>query len=170
MHSHRRTGSNNSNTSGTIKEHSNDTVMILCGPNACSYEVFAYTDKWIDCYLDYGINVVLWNYRGYGGSNGRVNFNNIKTDAKFLEGYLKEKFKFTKIGVHGVSIGGFPACYLASENLVNFCFADRTFSSIEEFTEIPFYFSLRYIYKILLMQSSDNVNNFLKVCMTTIIK
>lgn len=88
-------------------------VMILCGPNAAPYEIFSYTDKWVDYYLDNGINVFLWNYRGYGDSTGKITFDNLRTDAGLVAEHLKKEFKFNNIGVHGISLGGIPACYLA---------------------------------------------------------
>ena len=87
--------------------------MIICGPNAAPYEIFAYSDKWIEYYLEYGVSVFLWNYRGYGESIGSVNFENMKYDAESVCEYMKNTFNFNKIGVHGISLGGIPACHLA---------------------------------------------------------
>ena len=84
----------------------------MCGPNGTFFELFAYSNRWIDYYVDSGINVFLWNYRGYGDRKGSVNFSNMQTDAECITDYFKTKFK-CKIGVHGISIGGLPASYLA---------------------------------------------------------
>jgi hypothetical protein len=92
---------------------SEKTVMIICGPNAVPYEVLAYSDSWIEYYLQYGTSVLLWNYRGFGQSQGYADFSNIRSDAACICETLKNKYKFSKIGVHGISIGGIPACYLA---------------------------------------------------------
>lgn len=89
------------------------SVMIICNPNAAPYEIFAYSDKWIEYYLDSGIDVFLWNYRGYGESKGNIDFLNMKKDAECVADFLKKFYKFKKIGVHGISLGGIPACYLA---------------------------------------------------------
>ena len=88
-------------------------IMIICGPNAAPYEIFSFTDKWVDYYLDNGINVFVWNYRGYGDSTGKVNFENMQTDAALIVQHLKKELKFNNIGVHGISLGGIAACYLA---------------------------------------------------------
>lgn len=95
---------------GNIKERG---VMLICGPNAAPYEIFSYTDKWVDYYLENGINVFLWNYRGYGDSTGSISFANMKCDATTVVHHLKKELKFLNIGVHGLSLGGIPACYLA---------------------------------------------------------
>jgi alpha/beta superfamily hydrolase len=88
-------------------------VMIICGPNAAPYEIFSYTDKWVDFYLENGISVLLWNYRSYGESTGKISFDFIKEDSLILIDYIKNNLKYSSIGVHGISLGGIPACYLA---------------------------------------------------------
>jgi alpha/beta superfamily hydrolase len=101
----------NNNKPLLIKEKN---VVIICGPNAACYEILAYTDRWIEYYLENGINVFLWNYRGYGESKGKVDFENLKKDAECVADFLKKYYKFSRIGVHGFSIGGVAACHLAS--------------------------------------------------------
>jgi hypothetical protein len=94
-------------------ERNNKTVMIICGPNAAPYEIFAYSNRWMDYYVDAGINLFLWNYRGYGDSKGTIDFSNMKKDAECVADFMKQYYKFSKIGVHGISLGGVPACHIA---------------------------------------------------------
>lgn len=96
-----------------IVKEKEKSVMIICGPNAAPYEIFAYSDKWIEYYLDYGMSVFLWNYRGFGESKGTISFDKMRTDAECVADFLRKFYKFTKIGVHGISIGGVPSCHLA---------------------------------------------------------
>ena len=44
--------------------------MILCNPNMGYAEAQQYSSPWLDFYLNHGINIVLWNYRGYSKSTG----------------------------------------------------------------------------------------------------
>jgi hypothetical protein len=77
---------------------------------------------------------------------------------------LKRHYYWDKIGVHGISIGGLPACHLASKGLVDFIFADRSFSSLEEIVfNYPLGWLLKYIYKLFFFDNSDNTENYLKV-------
>lgn len=39
---------------------------------------------------------------------------NINKDVESLYNFLKKHYHWDNIGVHGLSIGGIPACYLAS--------------------------------------------------------
>jgi len=59
---------------------------------------------------------MLWNYRGYGRSTGRITPKNIKSDTYAISSYLKEKRRVQRLGVHGESLGGAAACYLANKN------------------------------------------------------
>lgn len=43
-------------------------TMLFCNPNACFYEYLYYQTEWVDFYVNMGVNVVIWNYRGYGRS------------------------------------------------------------------------------------------------------
>jgi alpha/beta superfamily hydrolase len=88
--------------------------MIICCPNSAPYEIFAYSDKWIEYYLDIGVSVFLWNYRGFGESKGSLSFENLREDAECVADFLRKFYKFNKIGVHGISIGGIPASHLAA--------------------------------------------------------
>jgi len=45
--------------------------MILCNPNMGYGENICYSDL-LDFYLDNGINVVTWNYRGFSNSEGFI--------------------------------------------------------------------------------------------------
>ena len=87
--------------------------MIICGPNAAPFEIFSYTDKWVEFYLENGIDVLLWNYRSYGESSGDISYDNIRKDADLVLDYLKDEMKISNVGVHGISLGGIAACHLA---------------------------------------------------------
>ena len=50
--------------------------------------------------------------------------------------YLRQRSPHVKLGAHGTSMGGMVATHLARKGLVDFLFADRTFSSLDE---VPFY-------------------------------
>lgn len=47
-------------------------------------EVSIYNSEWVDFYMDFGINVVLWNYRGYGASSGTPSPTNNRNDAELV--------------------------------------------------------------------------------------
>jgi hypothetical protein len=107
--------------------------MILCGPNAEQCEMIQYNSELLNFYLNNGINVMVFNYRGYGLSEGTPSVWKIKQDAETVALYVRQRVgQNAKIGVHGRSIGGVVASHLARKGLVNFLFADRTFMSLNE--------------------------------------
>ena len=59
-------------------------TMIICNPNLGFAEAQQYTSEWPEFYLDYGINVVLWNYRGYGKSTGSPTPTRLRQDAMLV--------------------------------------------------------------------------------------
>ena len=45
-------------------------TMIICNPNMGYAEALQYSSEWLEFYLKRGINLVLWNYRGFSKSTG----------------------------------------------------------------------------------------------------
>jgi fermentation-respiration switch protein FrsA (DUF1100 family) len=56
----------------------------------------------------------MWNYRGYGMTKGWPNPTRLKKDGLIIAEYLKEVRNVGKLGVHGESLGGSIACYIAN--------------------------------------------------------
>ena len=138
-------------------------LMIICCPNSVCFELFLMTDSITDYYHRNGIDVLLWNYRGYGMSNGKTNFDNIRTDLELII-YDIKYLKYNKIGVHGISIGSLSASYVAGKGLVDFCFIDRGFSSIDDIVKYKFKTYAYYMYKLLRLEKNSvtNVFNYFK--------
>ena len=151
-----RNQSNNENENkNNENKNKSDTVILICNRSSFPYELLAYYDKWIECYISYGINVALWNYRGYGESNGFCNIENIQSDSEEIVKYLKNELNFKNIGVHGIGFGGICAGYLVSKNLVNFCFVDRCFGNLYEFVNSKTFPYFSHILKLFLINNVD---------------
>jgi len=108
-------------------------TMLFCNPNACYYEYLNFQTEWLDYYVNLGINLVIWNYRGYGRSQGRRTLgptSNMKDGLKIFEFMKNSQMAQGKLGVHGESLGGSIASYIARHSQVDFIFADRTFASL----------------------------------------
>jgi len=89
--------------------------------------------EWLEYYTNLGINLVIWNYRGYGRSKQGcklLRIQNIQKDGEYVYQYVKSNLVRGKIGIHGESMGGSIASYIAMKCDLNFAFIDRTFSSI----------------------------------------
>jgi len=80
-------------------------------------------------FKDKGINVFLWNYRGYGRSEGKPSPNILRADADKVYDYILKTLGVKgKIGVYGRSLGGIAASHLA--NRTEMAIVDRTFANL----------------------------------------
>ena len=103
-------------------------VVVLCNPNAAVFELLALHSFWVDRYCAHA-DVVAWNYRGYGQSQGSVSPGAMRED---IEAVVRH-FACEGVGmlVHGESIGGIASCHAAGLPQVSMVIADRTFASID---------------------------------------
>lgn len=66
-------------------------TMIYCSPNAFLYEAFQFENEWLEFYRNLGINMFVWNYRGYGRSEGSPNPAKMYEDAEMIVDYLRNQ-------------------------------------------------------------------------------
>ena len=137
-------------------------LLIICGPNGVPYQIFARNFRF-QFYLDNNIDVLFWNYRGYGFSKGSPSYNRLRTDVLELFDEVKNNYNYEKFAVHGISIGGIPCCHLASNRKeIELMVCDRNFGKLDNITQ-SFCCGkyLYFLYKCLFFQSTDNVENYL---------
>jgi hypothetical protein len=76
--------------------------------------------------LNKNINVMVWNYRGYGRTKGTPTPEILKEDSEKILKYLKDTMGLRgKVGVYGRSLGGIATTHLADK--VDMIIPDRTF-------------------------------------------
>jgi hypothetical protein len=128
------------------------------------YELYGLFSNYFDFYLNNGISILLWNYKGYGLRSGSADFQSLLNEGIEVFDYIKEeKYKWDRVGIYGLSIGGYVACNVAKFRQFDLLIADRTFASIDNLIE-NFIFGkyLLKIYKFFLPGvSSDNVEGYL---------
>jgi pimeloyl-ACP methyl ester carboxylesterase len=121
-------------------------TVVFCNSNVGYYEYTAeMQDQWIKFYLNNGINVLLWNYRGYGRSKGSPTAVNVVEDTEAVLQFLKEMKSAGNIILHGEYLGGTVAVNVAARKGCEVLFADRAFSNLDAITEVgvgPFVASL----------------------------
>jgi predicted alpha/beta-fold hydrolase len=136
--------------------------MIFCNPNACYYEYLPYQTEWVDFYYSLGVNLVIWNYRCYNRSqSSSISPSGIMKDGEKVYQYLKSNMVTGKIGIHGESLGGCVASYVAKKNLVDFVFSDRTFSSLADMAQYSFGGKLtKFLFRVLTRWSEECDTNY----------
>lgn len=94
---------------------------------------------WLNFFLKRGVNVMCWNYRGYGKSESKcmdwLNPYICKADSERVLDFMVNKLKLRgKIGVYGRSLGGIASCHLANKypDLIYALIVDRTFADLED--------------------------------------
>lgn len=114
-------------------------VIVWCNPNAGYYETMAYESHWLDFYLSQGCSVLLFNYSGFGRSQGHPTPRALASDGNAVIEFLRRR-GFSQIGVHGRSIGGICACSLAEAHpdVVKILITDRTFSTLAKVAKYTF--------------------------------
>lgn len=117
----------------------NESMVMFCNPNAAFYEyaVDHYSD-WIEFYFEHGYDICLWNYRGYGRSEGYPNLKNILLDAEEVVQYLRTIKGVKKLIIHGESLGGTVATHVAHKCGCEFLFVDRTFCDFVLLVKVSF--------------------------------
>jgi hypothetical protein len=152
------TSSHLSNESNEVNKKRN--LIIFCNPNSMIYEFFS-PEKY-GFYYEGGCDVLFWNYRGYGFSEGHCTFNNNRDDILELFDEIKKMNKWEKFGVHGYSIGGVSATHLARNRNIDLLISDRNFSSIYRISE-SFFFGkiIKYLCKFILIDRYNNELNYL---------
>ena len=65
-------------------------TVLICNPNALFYHHMVNQPNafWLNFFLKKGINVMAWNYRGYGHTSGSPTPYNIKTDGESLVAFM----------------------------------------------------------------------------------
>jgi pimeloyl-ACP methyl ester carboxylesterase len=116
----------------------------MCNPNALFYQqmVNAPNAYWLNFFLKRDINVMCWNYRGYGESQkgwfDTLSPSISKRDAERVLAFTVNNLQLKgKVGVYGRSIGGITACHLAQKynDLVEVLICDRTLSELQGVAE-----------------------------------
>jgi uncharacterized protein len=101
-------------------------TVIFCHGNAGNIGTVA---SFAPEFFKRGFNVLLWDYRGYGQSGGRISEKGIYRDARAAFDAAKAMGKNLPIILYGQSLGGAVAVHLATERPVDGLIIEASFSS-----------------------------------------
>jgi len=98
---------------------------------------------------DYGYDIFIMDYRGYGKSNGKRNEKNLYRDAQLCYNHVNQFFKEENIIIYGRSLGGTFATYVASKNnpkqlILEAPFYNLTDLSKRKFSFLPYKYLLKF--------------------------
>ena len=114
-----------------------DAAVLLCHGNAGN--ITTRIPKAL-AIVSCGIPVFLFDYRGYGRSDdGAICENSIYQDSQTAYQWLIDKgFSEDQIVIHGISLGGGAACYLAEQNKPQALSLESTFTSIPDMCKLVY--------------------------------
>ena len=116
----------------------------MSNPNALYYQQMVTSPNayWLNFFLKRDINVVCWNYRGYGESEVSkfecVTPYKEKRDVESVLAFVVNNIRVKgKLGVYGRSIGGITATHLAAKypDLIQTLIIDRSFDELQSVPE-----------------------------------
>ena len=118
-------------------------TVLMCNPNALLYHHMVNSPNayWLSFFVKKGVNVMAWNYRGYGHTPGNPSPYNIKTDGESVLFFMVDTLKLKgQLGVYGRSLGGTVACHIANKypERIKFLMGDRTFSNLRTISSRKF--------------------------------
>lgn len=97
---------------------------------------------WLNFFIKRGVNVMCWNYRGYGRSESKwyqpISPYLCKMDSERVLDFMLNKMKLSgHIALYGRSLGGISSCHLANKfpNNIKALIVDRTFGELDSLSE-----------------------------------
>eukprot|EP00834_Sanchytrium_tribonematis_P000929 NODE_19_length_47148_cov_1.447810.p20 type:complete len:302 gc:universal NODE_19_length_47148_cov_1.447810:13913-13008(-) len=103
------------------------------------------------------VHFLIFDYRGYGISEGSASESGLKLDAEAVYLFAKEKFKNYKIVIAGQSLGGAAAIHVASKfKSIDALIIENTFTSMPDV--VPYILPRLAPFKYLCVQSWNSLN------------
>lgn len=135
-----------------IKKEGANAVVLFCHGNAGN---ISHRIEKIGIFNKLGVSMFIFDYRGYGRSNGRPSEQGLRKDGLAAYNYIKFRhdMKDAKVVLYGESIGGGVAVYLASEGYGDALITEDTFTSIRDMTKL----SLPFIPQFLIRTNFDSL-------------
>ena len=146
-------------------------AWFLKNPKARSTLIFAHgnagtmSDRLLKVkfFYDLGLNVLVFDYRGYGKSQGKPTENGVYLDAQTAYDYLKDRndIDMNAVIAYGASLGGIVAVDLASKRPVSVLIVDSSITSASEAAQV-FY---PYLPTIFMSIKFDSIGKVAKLIM-----
>ena len=108
-------------------------------------------------FTDYGYDVFVMDYRGYGKSTGKFNEVDMYNDAQFCYDYLKKQYSEKDIIAYGRSLGATFATSIASKNNLRQLILEAPFFNLIGAAKHQYFFIPK-----LLLKYKFNTNKYIK--------
>lgn len=121
-------------------------VILYCHGNAGNIQRWA---SIVDDLMQHQYDVMLWDYRTYGKSEGELSEENLLKDAQLVYDFAKKHFSENNITVYGRSLGTGIATYMAATNSPQRLILETPYYNLKDvagihFPYLPYGLLLRY--------------------------
>ena len=121
-------------------------VILYCHGNAGNIQRWA---SIVDDLMQYDYDVILWDYRTYGKSMGKLSEENLLKDAQLVYDFAKLHFSESQVLVYGRSLGTGLATYLSATNAPQKLILETPYYNLRDvaathFPYFPYSLLLRY--------------------------
>ncbi len=99
-----------------IKNNLKNYLIYFYGNGQSIYESFS---RLLFLSKEFNLNVICFDYRGYGKSTGKPDFNNLQSDALLIYDFVIKNYKPDKIFIFSQSIGTVPCVTIGSTKKVD---------------------------------------------------
>ena len=117
--------------------------------------------QYLDTFLEQGVNAMLWDYRGYGRSEGEPTVETMKSDAERAYQAVRERYGAApeELILHGHSLGTFVAAHVADGRPVGGLVLESPITAPEDWTRtvVPWY--LRLLLRFNIAEDVANEDN-----------
>jgi len=113
----------------------------------------------LQIFNELGLNIFIFDYRGYGRSKGRPEEEGLYKDALAAYDYVLHRLGQNKVVIYGESLGGALAVDLASKVKVDGLVLEGAFTSITDMAKIIY----PWLPGFLLKSKFDSINKIAKV-------
>lgn len=112
-----------------VKNPSRDYLLFFYGNGQSMYEA---KERLYYLSRTYNLNVVCFDYRGYGKSTGKPSFDGLKTDADAIYDFIVKTYKPKRLYIFSQSIGTVPCTHLGSKIKFKGIIMEAGFTNAEE--------------------------------------
>lgn len=100
-------------------------------------------DRWgviAEYFVQFGYDVLIYDYRGYGKSTGDRSEKTLHQDAQYIYDQLRKDWSDDQIIIYGRSLGSGMACHLAANNEAKMLILETPFYSLQSMASWRFPF------------------------------
>ncbi|MFP4644843.1 MAG: alpha/beta hydrolase [Spirochaetales bacterium] len=153
-----------------VKRPGNEATVLLFGGNGF---YLVQSVQYLELFAALGVDVFMWDYRGYGLSEGEATVDTLKRDALSVTDFVTDDLEVDgDLIVHGHSLGSFMAAWTATERDVDAVVLESPATNTDHWLESAVPRALRMLVSFDIadeLEGEDNVTRVQTITAPTLI-